>query len=189
MRCAGFSLRGLLLLRSTGSRHTGFSCWGLRALERAGFMSCDSQAPELGLRSCGTQAWLLRSLWGLPRPEIEPVFPALAEFLSTAPPGKPLGLDFFTEPQSNPGDGRGEESERCFYPLKRPQGKGSWASSLTAIRAVRGEGGSPRENGRILGWQVLAARCPWWAGGRACRQVDGRVGGWTCINYCEGPAL
>ena len=162
MRCAGFSLRGLLLLRSTGSRHTGFSCCGLRALEHAGFTSCNSQAPELGLCSCGTQAWLLCSLWGLPGPEIEPVSPALAgEFLSTAPPGKPLGLDFFTEPQSNPGDGRGEESERCFHPLKRPQGKGSWASSLTAIRAVRGEGGSPWENGRVLGWQVLVACCPW----------------------------
>ena len=70
--CGGFSLQ------STGSRHTGFSSFGLRALEHAGFMSCDSRAPELGLCSGGTQAWLLHSLWGLPGPEIEPVSPALA---------------------------------------------------------------------------------------------------------------
>ena len=40
--CAGFSLRQLPLLRSTGSR-------------RAGFSSCGSRAPERGLSSCG--AW------------------------------------------------------------------------------------------------------------------------------------
>ena len=33
LRCAGFSLRWLLLLRSTGSRLAGFSSCGLRALE------------------------------------------------------------------------------------------------------------------------------------------------------------
>ena len=31
LRCAGFSLWWLLLLRSTGSRHTGFSSCGSRA--------------------------------------------------------------------------------------------------------------------------------------------------------------
>ena len=48
MWCAGFSLRRLLLLRSTGSRHTGFS-------------------------SCGTWALLLRGMWDLPGLGIEPV--------------------------------------------------------------------------------------------------------------------
>ena len=33
LRCADFSLLWLLLLRSTGSRHAGFSSCGLRALE------------------------------------------------------------------------------------------------------------------------------------------------------------
>ena len=33
-RCAGFSSQRLLLLQSTGSRHTGFSSCGSRALER-----------------------------------------------------------------------------------------------------------------------------------------------------------
>ena len=31
LQCAGFSLLSLLLLRSTGSRHTGFSSCGTRA--------------------------------------------------------------------------------------------------------------------------------------------------------------
>ena len=31
LRCAGFSLRWLLLLKSTGSRHAGFSSCGTRA--------------------------------------------------------------------------------------------------------------------------------------------------------------
>ena len=61
--CAGFSLRWLLLLRSTGSRCAGFS-------------------------SCGTWAQLLHA-WDLPRPGLETVSPALAgRFLTTAPPGK-----------------------------------------------------------------------------------------------------
>ena len=44
--CVGFSLWWLLLLQSTGSRHTGFS-------------SCVSQALERGLGFCGTQTQLL----------------------------------------------------------------------------------------------------------------------------------
>ena len=43
LRCAGFSLRWLLLLRSTGSRSAGFS-------------SCGSQALERRLSSCGARA-------------------------------------------------------------------------------------------------------------------------------------
>ena len=41
------------------------------------------------LSSCGSRAQLLRGMWDLPRPGLEPVFPALAGRLSTtAPPGK-----------------------------------------------------------------------------------------------------
>ena len=43
LRCGGFSLWWLLLLRSTGSRRTSFSSCGSRALERR-------------LRSCGARA-------------------------------------------------------------------------------------------------------------------------------------
>ena len=74
--CTGFSLSWLLLLRSMSSRSVGFSSSGSGALERR-------------LSSCGARALLLRSTWDLPRPGLEPVFPALAGgFLTTAPPGK-----------------------------------------------------------------------------------------------------
>ena len=78
LRCAGFSLRWLLPLRSTGSRHTGPS-------------SCGSQALERRLSSCGARAQMLRGMWDLPGPGLKPVSPALASgFLTTVPPGKPL---------------------------------------------------------------------------------------------------
>ena len=42
------------------------------------------------LSSRGSRAQLLRGMWDLPRPGLEPVYPALAGKLSTtAPPGKP----------------------------------------------------------------------------------------------------
>ena len=42
------------------------------------------------LSSCGSRAQLLRSMWDLPRPGLEPMSPALAGKLSTTvPPGKP----------------------------------------------------------------------------------------------------
>ena len=46
-----------------------------------------------GLSSCGVQAVLLRGMWDLPGPGLEPVSPALAGgFLTTAPPGKSMAL-------------------------------------------------------------------------------------------------
>ena len=43
------------------------------------------------LSSCGSRAKLLRGMWDLPRPGLEPVSPALAgRFSTTAPPGKPI---------------------------------------------------------------------------------------------------
>ena len=46
------------------------------------------------LSNCGSRAHLLRGMWDLPGPGLEPVSPALAgRFSTTAPPGKPpLGL-------------------------------------------------------------------------------------------------
>ena len=47
------------------------------------------------LSSCGSQAHLLRGMWDLPRPGLEPVSPALAgRFSTTVPPGKPSFLTF-----------------------------------------------------------------------------------------------
>ena len=55
-----------------------------------GLSSCGSQALERRLRSCGARAYLLRGMWDLPGPGLEPVSPALVDgFLTTAPPGKP----------------------------------------------------------------------------------------------------
>ena len=43
------------------------------------------------LSNYGSRAQLLRGMWDLPRPGLEPVYPALAGRLSTtAPPGKPF---------------------------------------------------------------------------------------------------
>ena len=89
---------------------------GLRCCARA-FSSCGERGPLLiavrvpltvatslvvehrlqtrRLSSCGSWAQLLRGMWDLPGPGIEPVFPALAgRFSTTAPPGKPLVLYF-----------------------------------------------------------------------------------------------
>ena len=47
------------------------------------------------LSNCGSRAWLLRGMWDLPRPGLEPVSPALAgRFSTTAPPGKTFFLFF-----------------------------------------------------------------------------------------------
>ena len=47
------------------------------------------------LSNCGSGAQLLRGMWDLPRPGLEPVSPALAgRFSTTAPPGKPLPCIF-----------------------------------------------------------------------------------------------
>ena len=45
------------------------------------------------LSDCGSRAQLLRGMWDLPRPGLEPMSPALAgRFSTTAPPGKPFIL-------------------------------------------------------------------------------------------------
>ena len=87
---------------------------GLRFCARA-FSSCGKRGPlfiavrgpltvtaslaaEHRLQTCrlssrGSRAQLLRGMWDLPRPGLEPVSPALAGGLSTTvPPGKPLVL-------------------------------------------------------------------------------------------------
>ena len=69
--CMGFSLWWLLLLRSTGSRHMGFS-------------SCGTWAQQLWCMGLAA-----RGMWDLRTPGLKPVSPALAgRFLTTAPPGK-----------------------------------------------------------------------------------------------------
>ena len=80
----------------------GFSCCRARALGTwalvvvaCGLSSCDVWALERKLSSCGARAYLLRGMWDLSGPGLEPVSPALAGgFLTTVPPGKSL-VDFF----------------------------------------------------------------------------------------------
>ena len=82
LRCAGFSLRWLLLLWSMGSKQVGFS-------------SCGSWSLERRLSSNGTRAQLFCDMWDPPGPGLEPVSPALTRrFLTTVTPGKSL---FFQE--------------------------------------------------------------------------------------------
>ena len=91
-----------LLCGVQAPHHGGLSCCGARALgawapaaiaHRPS--SCGSRAPERRLSSCGAQAQLLRGMWDPPRPELEPVPPALAGGLpTTVPPGKPLFFSF-----------------------------------------------------------------------------------------------
>ena len=68
----------------------GFSCCGAQALGGRA-----SAVVAHGPSSCGEWAQLLRGMWDLPGPGLEPVSPALAGgFLTTAPPGKPYLLTF-----------------------------------------------------------------------------------------------
>ena len=79
--CVGFSLRWLLLLRSTGSRHAGSS-------------SCGTWAQQLQLVGSRAQAQPLRVMWDLPGPGLEHVSRALAGgFLTTEPSGKLLMVE------------------------------------------------------------------------------------------------
>ena len=70
--CAGFSLRWLLLLESTGCRHAG------SVIVVHGLSSCGARSVERRLSSCGARTQLLRGMWDLPGPGLEPVSPALA---------------------------------------------------------------------------------------------------------------
>ena len=89
-------LRGLSLavaseghcLAAVHGSHCGdFSCCGEGC---AGFSSCGFRALEHRLSSYSPQAWLLCSVWDLPRSGIEPVSPVLAgRFFTTEPPRKP----------------------------------------------------------------------------------------------------
>ena len=88
---------GATLRRSVQASHCGgFSCCGAPALGTWASVvvahrlsSCGSWALDRRLSSYGARALLLRGMWDLPGPGLEPVSPALAGgFLTTAPPGK-----------------------------------------------------------------------------------------------------
>ena len=73
--------------------HSSSRCAGL-SLSRP-LLLAEHRLQTRRLSSCGSRAYLLRGMWGPPRPGLEPVSPALAGRLSTtAPPGKPLFFCF-----------------------------------------------------------------------------------------------
>ena len=81
------AVRGLSLVAASGA--TLWPCCSGCSLRR--LLCCAAQVPEQKLRGCGACAWLLCSLWDLPRSGIEPVSPALpGGFLTLGPPGKSL---------------------------------------------------------------------------------------------------
>ena len=83
-------MHGLSLTAASGGEWVPLSSCSARASHCSGF-SCGAQAPgHTGISSCGSQTWLLRGMWDLPGPGIEPVSPALAGvFFTTELPGKP----------------------------------------------------------------------------------------------------
>ena len=61
-----------------------------RPLTIAASLVAEHRLQTRRLSSCGSRAQLLRGMWDLPRPGLEPVSPALpGRFSTTAPPGKP----------------------------------------------------------------------------------------------------
>ena len=61
-----------------------------RPLTIAASLVAEHRLQTRRLSSCGSRAQLLRSMWDLSGPGLEPVSPALAgRFSTTAPPGKP----------------------------------------------------------------------------------------------------
>ena len=79
------SVRGLSLVAASGG-HSSSRCAGL-SLSRP--LVAEHRLQMHRLSNCGSRAQLLRGLWDLPRPGLEPVSPPLAgRFSTTAPPGK-----------------------------------------------------------------------------------------------------
>ena len=80
MRRAGATLQ----FGAQASHCGGFSCCGAWVL---GVRT--SVVVACGLSSCGARPYLLRGVWDLPGPGLEPMSPALVGgFLTTAPPRK-----------------------------------------------------------------------------------------------------
>ena len=83
---------GATLRCGTKSSHCGcFCCCEAEALGCRAFSSCGMQ-----VISCGAQVLVLHGVWGLPRPGIEPMSPALAGgFFTTTLPRKSQATFFF----------------------------------------------------------------------------------------------
>ena len=81
-----FCARAFSLAVANGG-HPSSRCVGL-SLSRP--LAAAHRLQTRRLSNCGSRAELLRGMWDLPRPGLEPAFSALAgRFSTTAPPGKP----------------------------------------------------------------------------------------------------
>ena len=87
----------VLGLRFCARAFSSFGKWGpllitvRRPLIIAASLVEEHRLQMCRLSNCGSRDQLLRGMWDLPRPGLEPVSPASAGRLSTtAPPGKPL---------------------------------------------------------------------------------------------------
>ena len=79
-------MQGLSLVAASGG-HSSSRCAGLSL---SWPLVAEHRLQTRRLSNCGSRAQLLRGMWDLPRPGLEPVSPALAgRFATTAPPGKP----------------------------------------------------------------------------------------------------
>ena len=92
MRWVFVAVRGLSLVAASG----GLLFIAVRgSLTVVASLVAEHRLPTRRLSSCGSRAQLLRGMWDLPRPGLEPVSPALAgRFSTTAPPGKPTIFNF-----------------------------------------------------------------------------------------------
>ena len=86
----------MLCLRFCARAFSSFGKWGPLFIAVRGPLTiaaspvAEHRLQTLRLSNCGSRAQLLRGMWDLPRPGLEPVSPALAGRLSTtAPPRKP----------------------------------------------------------------------------------------------------
>ena len=87
------SVQGLPLVAASGG-HSSSRCMGL-SLSRP--LVAEHRLQMRKLSNCGSRDQLLRGMWDLPRPGLEPVSPALAGRFSTpAPPGKSRSQDFYS---------------------------------------------------------------------------------------------
>ena len=69
-----------------------------RPLTIAASLVAEHRLQTRRLSNRGSRAQLLRGMWDLPRPGLEPVSPALAgRFSTTAPPGKPQIIDYLLQ--------------------------------------------------------------------------------------------
>ena len=93
------SVRGFSPVAASGGHS---SSWCAGPLTIVASLVAEHRLQMRRLSSCGSRAQLLRGMWDLPRPGLEPVSPALAgRFSTTAPPGKPDVLLMYHEPADN----------------------------------------------------------------------------------------